>query len=62
MTSGESTSAATPANAEGSFEGRWDAWRARGAAHDRLVSRRLKELIPALVVVAVIIYVFILVW
>ena len=62
MTSGESTAAATPANAEGSFEGRWDAWRARGVAHDRVVSRRLKELIPALVVVAVVVYAFILMW
>jgi len=62
MTSGESTAAATPANAEASLEGRWDAWRARGVAHDRVVSRRLKELIAALAVVAVIVYVFVLVW
>ena len=62
MTSSESTAAATPADAEGSFEGRWDAWRARGVAHDRVVSRRLKELIPALAVVAVVVYVFILRW
>jgi hypothetical protein len=62
MTSGELTAAATPADAEGSFEGRWDAWRARGVAHDRVVSRRLKELIPALVVVAVVVYIFILRW
>jgi hypothetical protein len=62
MISGESTAAVTPVNAEGSFEGRWDAWRARGVAHDRVVSRRLKELIPALVLVAVVVYLFILMW
>jgi hypothetical protein len=31
-------------------------------AHDRVVSRRLKALIPALVVVAVVVYIFILRW
>ena len=36
--------------------------RARGVAHDRVVSRRLKELIPALVLVAVVVYLFILMW
>jgi hypothetical protein len=62
MTSIESTSVADPARADVNFEGRWNGWRARGAAHDRAVRRRLRELIPAIVIIAVIVYVFILMW
>jgi hypothetical protein len=62
MTSRESTVAAKPITADGNFEGRWDAWRARGSAHDRVVWRRLTGLLPALVVGTVIVYAFILMW
>jgi hypothetical protein len=62
MTSIESTSGNKPADANGDFEGRWDAWRARGLAHDRLISHRLREWVPAVVVVAVIVYAFIVMW
>jgi len=60
MTSIESTSGPTPAKKDGTFEQRWDAWRARGVAHDRATGRRLGRLIPAIVVVAGIVYAFIL--
>jgi len=62
MTSSESTSEDKPAAADGDFDGRWDAWRGRGLAHDRTIGRRLREWIPAIVVVAVIVYVFIVMW
>ena len=62
MTSNKSTVLTAPASADGSFEGRWDAWRARGLAHDRRTRRLLSELLPALVFVGVSIYILILIW
>jgi len=62
MASLESTSVSEPAGVDVNFEGRWNAWRARGVAHDRAVRRRLRELIPTIVIVAIIAYVFILMW
>jgi hypothetical protein len=41
-----------------SFDERWEAWRARGAAHDRAVGRRLAIAAPILAVVAVAIAIF----
>jgi hypothetical protein len=38
------------------FEERWAAWQARGAAHDRAVRRKLAIAAPILAVAAVILY------
>jgi hypothetical protein len=40
-----------------SFEERWAAWQARGAAHDRAVRRRMTIASPILVVIAAALYV-----
>jgi hypothetical protein len=58
----ESISMTDPDNVHGNFEGRWDSWRARGAGRDHGPRRLLRELVPALVIVAVIVYVLILIW
>jgi hypothetical protein len=39
-----------------SFEERWAAWQAKGAAHDRAVRRKLAMSVPALIVVAAVIF------
>lgn len=46
---------AVPVDAE--FEARWRAWKARSAAHERAVRRKLLILTPALALAAVIVYV-----
>ena len=53
---------AEPAGVDVNFDGRWNAWRARGLAHDRVIRRRLRELVPAIAIAGVIVYVFILMW
>jgi hypothetical protein len=40
------------------FDARWAAWIARGAAHDRAVRRRLVIIVPAAIIVAVVVYAF----
>jgi small-conductance mechanosensitive channel len=39
-----------------SFEERWAAWQARGAAHDRAVRRKMTVAAPILLVVAVVVF------
>ena len=39
-----------------SFEERWAAWQARGAAHDRAVRRKITVAAPILLVVAVAVF------
>jgi hypothetical protein len=39
-----------------SFDTRWVAWQAKGAAHDRRVRRKMAVAAPILIVVAVVIY------
>jgi ferric-dicitrate binding protein FerR (iron transport regulator) len=39
-----------------SFDERWAAWRAKGAAHDRAVRRKMAIAAPILIVVAVVLY------
>jgi hypothetical protein len=43
-----------------SFEERWSAWLARGAAHDRAVHRRIMFALPTFAVVAAVLYVLLL--
>lgn len=50
----------TPDPANPSFEERWAAWQARGAAHELAVRRRLTIIIPIVAVVAAIILALIL--
>jgi hypothetical protein len=38
------------------FEERWAAWQAKGAAHDRAVRRRMVIVAPILLVLVVVIY------
>jgi hypothetical protein len=38
------------------FETRWAAWLARGATHERAVRHRLVIIMPAVLVVAVVVY------
>jgi hypothetical protein len=56
-------SAAAPSLTVGesaSFDERWAAWQAKGAAHDRVVLGRMAIAAPVLIVVAaVILYVFV---
>jgi hypothetical protein len=59
MTIDVSTVAASPPAAESpnnlevqSFDQRWAAWQARGAAHDRAVRRKMAIAAPILIVVA----------
>jgi len=40
-----------------SFDERWTAWQARGAAHDRAVLRRMMFAVPILAIVAAVLYV-----
>jgi hypothetical protein len=39
-----------------SFDERWAAWQAKGAAHDRAVRRKMAVAAPILIAVAVVIY------
>jgi hypothetical protein len=49
--------AVIPAADTRSFEERWAAWLARGAAHDRAVRRRMMFGVPTLAIVAAVLYV-----
>lgn len=40
-----------------SFEERWTAWQARGAAHDRAVRRKITIAVPSLLAVAAVFYI-----
>ena len=53
------TPAATPQTSQGepSFDQRWAAWEAKGAAQDRATRRRITLLVPVVVVAAGILYV-----
>jgi hypothetical protein len=42
------------------FDARWAAWLAKGAAHDRAVRRRLRIFVPVAIVVAVVLYAFLI--
>jgi len=44
------------AEAVTSVDERWAAWRAKGAAHDRAVRRKLTIAAPLLIIVAVVFY------
>jgi len=44
--------ASIPADEPLSFEQRWAAWQARGAAHDRAVRRKMTIAAPILILVA----------
>ena len=48
--------AAIPEAVTTSFEERWAAWQARGAAHDRTARRRMMFVLPILAVVAAVLY------
>jgi hypothetical protein len=51
------TPTSTPVTASATFDERWAAWQARGAAHDRAVGRKMAMAAPILlVVVAVVMY------
>lgn len=38
------------------FDARWAAWLARGAAHDRAVRRRAAFLLPVAIVLAIVVF------
>lgn len=44
----------TPIGEPASFDERWAAWQAKGAAHDRAVRRRMGIAVPILITVAAI--------
>lgn len=48
----------TPVRAEQttSFDERWAAWRAKGAAHDRAVRRKLAIAAPLFIIVAAVVF------
>ena len=48
--------AAIPGGGAPSFDERWAAWQARGAAHDRTVRRRMMFALPILAIVAAVLY------
>jgi hypothetical protein len=51
------TAASTPVTDSATFDDRWAAWQAKGAAHDRAVRRKMAIAAPLLlVVVAVVLY------
>jgi hypothetical protein len=50
------TPTATPVTESATFDERWAAWQAKGAAHDRAVRRRMAIAAPILFVVAVVMY------
>jgi hypothetical protein len=39
-----------------SFDERWAAWQAKGAAHDRAVRRKMAVAAPILIIAAIIVY------
>ena len=45
-----------------SFDARWNAWRARGEAHERLVRRRAMQVLPAIALAVATVYAFSLMW
>jgi hypothetical protein len=49
-------STAIPLAESGTFDERWAAWQARGAAHERAVRRRVAIAAPLLAVAAAILY------
>jgi hypothetical protein len=53
-----SASAAARTNQPGpaTFDQRWAAWQAKGAAHDRAVRRKMTIAAPIVIVVAIVIY------
>jgi hypothetical protein len=55
-------SGSAPDGADGNFEGRWNPWRGRGLAHGPWVRYQLRELAPLFVIVAVVVYLFVLMW
>ena len=50
------TATSTPATDSATFDERWAAWQAKGAAHDRAVRRKMTIAAPILIVVAGVIY------
>lgn len=50
------------AHDEPNFEARWDAWKARGAAHDLELRRRFLSLAPLAAIIGVTVYILILIW
>jgi hypothetical protein len=51
------SSASTPSAALPGFDERWDAWLAKGAAHDRATRRKMTIAAPVvLIVLAIIVY------
>ena len=69
MTSKESIAAAATetgnpeaAHDEPNFEARWDAWKARGAAHDYELRRKVLALAPLAAIIAVTVYILVLIW
>jgi hypothetical protein len=51
------TPTSTPLNDSATFDERWATWQAKGAAHDRVVRRKMAITAPILlVVVAVVLY------
>jgi|RhiMetdeSRZDD1v2_1073273.scaffolds.fasta_scaffold08158_3 hypothetical protein len=70
MTSSKSIVARAPAadnpaesgHDEPNFEARWDAWKARGAAHDLELRRRFLSLAPLAAIIGVTVYILILIW
>jgi hypothetical protein len=51
---------ATPGVLTSTFEERWAAWQARGAAHDRAVRRKTAIAAPILVAIAAVLYVLLI--
>jgi hypothetical protein len=49
------TPTSTPVTDSATFDERWAAWRAKGAAHDRAVRRRMAIAAPILLVVAAVV-------
>ena len=50
------TPRATPVPDSTTFDARWAAWQAKGAAHDRAVRQKMMIAAPILLVVAVVLY------
>jgi hypothetical protein len=46
----------TPIREPASFDERWAAWQAKGAAHDRAVRRRMAIALPIVIIVAILTY------
>ena len=59
-TTGEPVVKTTTPAVIATFEERWAAWQARGAAHDRAVRRKVAIAIPVLAVAAAIVYALLL--